>query len=42
MDAVTPKANTDLHSRLVRPANMEWQKLNLHTVVGPIGWSDAA
>ena len=26
MDAVTPKANADLRSQLVRPADMEWQK----------------
>jgi anti-sigma factor ChrR (cupin superfamily) len=27
MDAVTPKANADLRSQLVRPADMEWQKM---------------
>jgi anti-sigma factor ChrR (cupin superfamily) len=26
MDAVTPKDKADLHARVVRPANMEWQK----------------
>ena len=26
MDAVTPKANADLRSQLVRPADMEWQQ----------------
>src|SRR6267142_1214386 len=26
MDAITPKAKADLRSRLVRPADMEWQK----------------
>ena len=25
MDAVTPKTKADLHSHVVRPANMEWQ-----------------
>src|SRR2546430_2798056 len=26
MDAITPKAEPDLHARHVRPASMEWQK----------------
>src|SRR5712691_1954984 len=26
MDTATPKVNPNLHSRLVRPADMEWQK----------------
>jgi anti-sigma factor ChrR (cupin superfamily) len=26
MDAIAPKAKADLHSRLVRPADMEWRK----------------